>query len=33
MYWRAEREKVNGEWGPWTIIRIKGEKGDFVNAY
>lgn len=28
MYWRAEREKKNGVWGAWTIIRIKGEKGD-----
>ncbi len=28
MYWRAEREKKNGVWTTWTIIRIKGEKGD-----
>ena len=28
MYWRAEREKKNGVWGNWTILRIKGEKGD-----
>lgn len=28
MYWRAEREKKNGEWGEWSIVRIKGEKGD-----
>jgi hypothetical protein len=28
MYWRAERECKNGAWGSWTIIRIKGEKGD-----
>ncbi len=28
MYWRAEREKKNGEWGDWTIVRIKGERGD-----
>lgn len=28
MYWRAERECVNGVWGSWTIVRIKGEKGD-----
>ena len=27
-YWRAERECLNGEWGDWVIIRIKGEKGD-----
>lgn len=28
MLWRAEREKKNGEWGSWTVVRIKGEKGD-----
>lgn len=28
VYWQAYREKVNGEFGDWTIIRIKGEKGD-----
>ena len=28
MYWRAEREYKNGEWGDWTVVRIKGEKGD-----
>jgi len=28
MYWRAERHCVNGEWGNWVIVRIKGEKGD-----
>lgn len=28
MYWRAERECVNGVWGSWTIVRMKGEKGD-----
>lgn len=28
MYWRAERRCINGEWGSWTIVRIKGEKGD-----
>lgn len=28
MLWRAEREKKNGEWGSWTIVRIKGEKGE-----
>lgn len=28
MYWRAERECVNGVWGEWSILRIKGEKGD-----
>lgn len=28
MYWRAERECINGEWTGWTIVRIKGEKGD-----
>lgn len=28
MLWRAERGKKNGEWGSWTIVRIKGEKGE-----
>ena len=28
MYWRAERECINGVWGNWTILRIKGEKGN-----
>ena len=28
MYWRAERECKNGEWGDWTIVRIKGEAGE-----
>ena len=28
MYWRAERECINGAWTGWTIVRIKGEKGD-----
>lgn len=28
MYWRAEREKKNGVWGSWTVIRIKGERGN-----
>ena len=28
MWWRAEREIVNGEPQPWTVIRIKGEKGE-----
>ena len=29
MFWRAEREKRNGEYvGDWTILRIQGEKGD-----
>lgn len=28
MLWRAERQKKNGTWGDWTIVRIKGEKGD-----
>ena len=28
MYWRAEREKKNGVWGDWVIVRIKGEAGD-----
>lgn len=27
MYWRAERECINGEWGDWVIVRIKGEQG------
>lgn len=25
--WRAERYKVNGEWGAWTVVRILGENG------
>ena len=28
VYWRAERECINGAWTGWTIVRIKGEKGD-----
>lgn len=28
MYWRAERECVNGDWGNWIIVRIKGETGN-----
>lgn len=28
MCWRAERVNENGEWSGWTIVRIKGEKGD-----
>lgn len=28
MLWRAERQKKNGEWSDWTIVRIKGEKGE-----
>lgn len=28
MVWRAERRCENGVWGSWTILRIKGEKGD-----
>lgn len=28
MCWRAERVNVNGDWSDWTILRIKGEKGD-----
>ena len=28
MLWRAERECINGTWGSWTVVRIKGEKGD-----
>lgn len=28
MYWRAERECVNGVWGSWTVVRIKGEAGN-----
>lgn len=27
MLWRAERECVNGAWGNWIIVRIKGETG------
>ena len=33
MYWRAEREYKNGEWGSWVITRIKGEKGDDAEFY
>ncbi len=28
MLWRAERQKKNGTWSDWTIVRIKGETGD-----
>ena len=28
MLWRAERQKKNGTWSDWTIVRIKGEKGE-----
>jgi hypothetical protein len=28
MLWRAERECVNGTWGNWIIVRIKGETGE-----
>ena len=28
MLWRAERECVNGTWGSWVVVRIKGETGD-----
>ena len=28
MYWRAEREKKNGVWSDWVIVRIKGETGN-----
>lgn len=28
MYWRAERECRNGEWGNWVKLRIKGETGN-----
>ena len=28
MLWRAERQKKNGAWSDWTIVRIKGETGD-----
>ena len=27
MLWRAERECINGTWGDWVIVRIKGETG------
>jgi hypothetical protein len=33
MYWRAEREKVNGVWGDWVIVRIKGEKGEYIEGF
>ena len=28
MIWRAERTQKNGVWGTWTIVRVKGEKGE-----
>ena len=28
MGWMATRTKDNGVWGNWTIVKIKGEKGD-----
>lgn len=28
MLWRAERQKKNGTWSDWTIVRIKGEHGE-----
>lgn len=28
MLWRAERECVNGTWGSWVIVRMKGETGE-----
>lgn len=31
-YWRAERECVNGAYGDWTIMRVKGEKGEEGNG-
>lgn len=34
MIWRAERSKKNGVWDEnWTILRIKGEKGDPSSGY
>lgn len=33
MLWRAERECINGSWGSWTVVRIKGEKGDNAVTY
>ena len=33
MLWRAERECINGTWGSWTVVRIKGEKGDNAVTY
>lgn len=33
MLWRAERECINGSWGSWTVVRIKGEKGDSAVTY
>lgn len=32
MYWRAEREKKNGVWTTWAIVRVKGEKGSEGNG-
>lgn len=28
MIWRAERTQKNGVWGAWTIVKVKGEKGE-----
>lgn len=28
MIWRAERTQKNGVWGTWTIVKVKGEKGE-----
>lgn len=27
MIWRAERQKKNGTWGSWVIVKVKGETG------
>lgn len=26
--WKAERYKVNGQWGTWTVVKIRGENGN-----
>ena len=28
MIWRAERQKKNGTWGSWAIVKVKGETGE-----
>jgi len=33
MNFRAERYKLNGEWGDWVIVRIVGEQGEDGNSY
>lgn len=30
--WMAQRQNINGVWGAWTIVRVKGEKGESGQA-